>query len=163
MYAVVRAGGRQYKVTPGESFSVEKIEGKPGSKIDLSEVLMVGGDKTVVGAPTVAGAKVSVVIVDQYRGKKIFVFKKKRRNNYDKQRGHRSELTRLFVEAIVSPAGNATTDKKPVVVNRDADKATKKVAKAAAAGVETKGAAKTAAPKKAPAKKTTTTKAKAKK
>ena len=100
MYAVVKASGRQYRVVPGQSFSVEKIEGKPGSTLDLTDVLMVGGDKTLLGEPLVSGAKVTVVIEQQYRGPKILIFKKKRRHKYRNMRGHRSELTRLFVSAI---------------------------------------------------------------
>src|SRR5687768_13003265 len=106
MYAVVKTSGRQYRVIPGQSFSVEKLEGEPGSTLDLTEVLMIGGDQTVIGSPFVSGAKVTVVVEEQYRGPKILVFKKKRRHKYRKMRGHRSELTRLFVSAITSPAGS---------------------------------------------------------
>ena len=86
MYAVVKTSGRQYRVSPGDSFSVEKLEGKTWipRTFDIEEVLMIGGDKAVLGTPFVKGAKVTVVVEHQYRGPKILVFKKKRRNNYKK-------------------------------------------------------------------------------
>ena len=96
-YAVVKTSGRQYRVSPGDSFSVEKLEGNPGSKIQIKEVLMVGGSQTLVGTPFVSGATVTCIVEEQFRGPKILVFKKKRRHKYRKMRGHRSELTRLFV------------------------------------------------------------------
>jgi len=119
MYAVVKTSGRQFKVTPGTSFSVEKLEGKPGSTLELTDVLMVGGDQVVIGNPFVAGAKVLVVIEEQYRGRKVMVFKKKRRNNYRKMRGHRSELTKLFVSEISSSLGSAKAETKPHVLLAD--------------------------------------------
>src|SRR5262245_16822896 len=141
MYAVVKTSGRQYRVTPGESFSVEKLEGKPGSSIDLKEVLMVGGDKTLIGSPFVNGAVVTVVVEEQYRGQKVLVFKKRRRQKYRKIRGHRSELTRLFVSEISSPAGNAKAQTKPHVLDPEREKKVverKKIAAASAEGGATK-------------------------
>src|SRR4051812_13572695 len=99
-YAVVKTSGRQYRVSPGDSFSVEKLEGAPGSKIQIKEVLMLGGAQTLLGTPYVTGATVTCVVEEQYRGTKILVFKKKRRHKYRNMRGHRSELTRLFVSEI---------------------------------------------------------------
>ncbi|MCC6276935.1 MAG: 50S ribosomal protein L21 [Oligoflexia bacterium] len=113
IYAVVKAGGRQYRVVPGQTFSVEKIEGAPGSSVELNEVLMVGGDAPVVGSPLVSGAKIKAVVESQYRGTKVLVFKKKRRHKYRKMKGHRSELTRLFVAEIVSPKGSYKADNEP--------------------------------------------------
>ena len=97
MYAVVKTSGRQYRVAPGDSFTVEKLVGETGSTFDLVEVLMVGGDNMLIGNPTVSGAKVSVIIEQHLRGPKILIVKKKRRNKYRRKNGHRSELTRLFV------------------------------------------------------------------
>lgn len=125
MYAVLKVSGRQYRVSPGDSFEVEKIEGEPSSTIDLTEVLMVGGDQTLIGSPTVSGAKVTVVVESQHRGQKVLVFKKKRRNNYKKMQGHRSELTRLFVSEISSPLGTVSAETKPHVI--DAAHAAKKL------------------------------------
>lgn len=112
-YAVIKASGRQYRVSPGDTLSVEKIEGKAGDTIEIKDVLMIGGEKLLVGAPLVSGASVSLVIEQQYRGEKVLVFKKKRRHKYRKMRGHRSELTRLFVSAITSPSGSFKADSKP--------------------------------------------------
>jgi large subunit ribosomal protein L21 len=117
MYAVLKVSGRQYRVSPGDSFEVEKIVGAPASTLDLTEVLMVGGEKTLIGSPTVAGAKVTVVVESQHRGPKVLVFKKKRRNNYKKMQGHRSELTRLFVSEISSPLGTVAAENKPHVLD----------------------------------------------
>lgn len=118
-YAVVKASGRQYRVSPGDSLSVEKVVGQPGDTYEVKDVLMVGGEKLLIGQPTIAGAKVSFVIERQYRGEKILIFKKKRRHKYRKMRGHRSELTRLFVSEIASPAGTYKADTKPNVVTEE--------------------------------------------
>jgi large subunit ribosomal protein L21 len=163
MYAVIKTSGRQYRVSPGDRFSVEKLEGAPGSTIDLKEVLMVGGDQTVLGNPLVSGAKVTVVVEHQYRGPKILVFKKKRRHKYRKMRGHRSELTRLFVSEITTPSGVVKADTKPHVmdVEREARSVERKEkAKALKAAAHVEGAEmsadsteeKKAAPKKGVAK-----------
>lgn len=168
-YAVVKASGRQYRVSPGDSLSVEKIDGQPGDVIQL-EVLMIGGEKTLIGAPVVAGAKVSAVIERQYRGEKILVFKKKRRHKYRRMRGHRSEQTRLFVSEIASPAGTFKAETKPNVITAEAREAKKAsvAEKKQAAPVAKKASAAPAkkksksAKKKAGAKKTVK-KAKAKK
>lgn len=172
MYAVIKTSGRQYRVAPGDSFSVEKLEGAPGTTLDLTEVLMVGGDKLVLGNPFVSGAKVTVVVEEQYRGPKILVFKKKRRHKYRNMRGHRSELTRLFVSEISGPAGSAKAEGKPHVLaplaERMAKNPEKKAAKVKAApaeGAERKavapkksGGAKKAAKKTGGAKKSTKSK-----
>lgn len=165
MYAVIKTSGRQYRVSPGDSFSVEKIEGTPGSTLNLKEVLMVGGEKPLIGTPTVAGAQVTVVVEHQYRGPKILVFKKKRRHKYRRIRGHRSELTRLFVSEIVSPAGTFKAETKPHVFDANREK---KEVKASAEGGEGASKAKKASAKpkaaakkaKAPAKKATKAKSK---
>jgi large subunit ribosomal protein L21 len=117
MYAVLKVSGRQYRVSPGDSFEVEKLEGEPSASIELTEVLMVGGEKTLIGSPTVSGAKVTVIVESQHRGPKVLVFKKKRRNNYKKMQGHRSELTRLFVSEISSSLGTMTAENKPHILD----------------------------------------------
>lgn len=161
MYAVVKTSGRQFKVSPGTSFSVEKLEGKPGATLELKDVLLVGGDQVQIGNPFVAGAKVTVVIEKQYRGPKVLVFKKKRRHKYRKMRGHRSELTQLFVSEIVSPAGSAKAETKPHVIAADREKkvvekktkAERKEARQAKASVAPAKAAASKKPKTAAAKK----------
>jgi large subunit ribosomal protein L21 len=101
MYAVIRSGGKQYRVAQGEVVRLEKLAGNVGDTVTLSEVLLVGeGDSVTVGAPTVAGASVSAQIVEQDRGKKIVVGKKKRRKAYSKFRGHRQYYTAVKITAI---------------------------------------------------------------
>src|SRR6185369_9248825 len=100
MYAVIKTGGKQYKVAEGEFLKVEKLEGEVGDSIEFAEVLMVGGDKTVVGAPLVAGATVTAKIAVQGKDKKILIFKSKRRKDSRKLRGHRQFRTVLKIEKI---------------------------------------------------------------
>ncbi|HEY8368602.1 MAG TPA: 50S ribosomal protein L21 [Thermodesulfobacteriota bacterium] len=101
MYAVIRSGGKQYRVAEGEVVRLEKLPGNVGDAVTLSEVLMVGeGDAVKVGTPIVAGASVSAEIVEQDRGKKIVVGRKKRRKGYSKFRGHRQYYTAVRITAI---------------------------------------------------------------
>ncbi len=102
MFAVIKTGGKQYKVSPGDTIRVEKLPGEPGESLEISEVLLVVGEgEPVVGRPYVEGAKVKATIVEQGRSKKIIVFKKKRRKNYKKKRGHRQYYTVLRIDEIV--------------------------------------------------------------
>jgi large subunit ribosomal protein L21 len=101
MYAVVRTGGKQVRVAPGQAVRVERLPGAVGDTIELAEVLLIGGEgATRVGQPIVAGAKVVGTITAQGRGPKITIFKQKRRKNYRRKQGHRQEYTELRVEAI---------------------------------------------------------------
>ena len=101
MYAVVRTGGKQYRVGQGDLVQVERLTGQVGDKITLAEVLFVGGNgEAKIGTPTVSGVKVMAEIVDQGRAKKILVFKKKRRKGYSRQHGHRQYLTTLKIVEI---------------------------------------------------------------
>ncbi len=105
MYAIIRAGGKQYTVKPGDVLRVEKLDGELGAELELTDVLMVGGEKTFVGAPTLDQAKVTVVVTNQQRGPKVVIFKKKRRQGYRRMGGHRQWYTELFVKAITNPDG----------------------------------------------------------
>ncbi|MBP2315191.1 large subunit ribosomal protein L21 [Azospirillum soli] len=101
MFAVIRTGGKQYKVANGDVIRVEKLEAEAGASITLNDVLMVSdGGNTTVGTPTVAGAAVVAEVVAQDRGPKIIVFKKKRRQNYRRKNGHRQDLTVLRITGI---------------------------------------------------------------
>ncbi|PLX93131.1 MAG: 50S ribosomal protein L21 [Desulfuromonas sp.] len=100
MYAVIKTGGKQYKVSEGDLLKVEKVEGAVGETIELDQVLMVGGAEVKLGTPLVPGAKVKAQIVAQEKDKKILVFKSKRRKGYRKKNGHRQPITRLKVAAI---------------------------------------------------------------
>lgn len=105
MFAVIRTGGKQYKVANGDVIRVEKLEGDAGASITLDDVLMVSdGGSTTVGSPTVAGASVTAEVVAQDRGPKIIVFKKKRRQNYRRKNGHRQDLTVLRITGISGAA-----------------------------------------------------------
>ncbi len=100
MYAVIRTGGKQYRVSQGETLRVEKLPGDVGSTITFDQVLMIGGDKVSVGKPLVAGAKVSAEITAQDRAKKIIVFKMRRRKNYRRKQGHRQYFTEVKITGI---------------------------------------------------------------
>ncbi len=101
MFAIIRTGGKQYKVEPDTYLQVEKLEADVGAKINLSEVLMIcDGDKTTVGAPLVAGAVVTAEILEQGRGDKVIIFKKRRRQNYRRKNGHRQYLTTIKITGI---------------------------------------------------------------
>jgi large subunit ribosomal protein L21 len=100
MYAVIKTGGKQYRVSEGDRIRVEKLPGSVGDALDISEVLMLGGDKVAVGTPLIDGAKVATKIVGQGRGKKVIVFKIKRRKSYRRKAGHRQPYTELQVTGI---------------------------------------------------------------
>ena len=100
MYAVIKTGGKQYKVSAGDVLKVEKLDGAVGDTIELNEVLMVGGEEVKIGTPLLPDAKVVAQIVEQGKDKKILVFKSKRRKNTRKKYGHRQPLTRLKITDI---------------------------------------------------------------
>lgn len=101
MFAVVKTGGKQYKVASGDVIKVEKLDAEAGATVEIDQVLMVGDDaKTTVGAPLVAGASVAFEVLDQRKGPKITIFKKKRRKNHRRTRGHRQAITVLRVTDI---------------------------------------------------------------
>ncbi len=101
MYAVVRTGGKQFRVEPGEAVRVEKLEGSVGDSIELSEVLLVGAeDGAKIGTPLIAGAKVVGTITAQGRGPKLTIFKMKRRKGYRRKAGHRQSYTEIRVDKI---------------------------------------------------------------
>src|SRR5579863_1835244 len=101
MFAIVKTGGKQYRVGPGDQIVVERIEGDVGAEVALDQVLAISdGELNALGTPTVANASVRAKIVQQPRGTKVIVFKKKRRKNYRRKRGHRQELTVLRIEGI---------------------------------------------------------------
>jgi large subunit ribosomal protein L21 len=100
-YAIIRTGGKQYRVAPGEVVRIERLAGEVGAAIEFTEVLLTGGEGAVrIGTPLVEGVKVSGEIVGQERDRKIRIFKKKRRKNYRRRRGHRQSITAVRVTAI---------------------------------------------------------------
>ena len=102
MFAVIRTGGKQYRVAPNDIIEIERIAGEPGDIIELGEVLLLGGDSPKTGSPTIAGALVAAEVMEQTRGDKIIVFKKKRRKNYRRKKGHRQDLTLLRITEILT-------------------------------------------------------------
>ncbi|NOY93307.1 MAG: 50S ribosomal protein L21 [Deltaproteobacteria bacterium] len=100
MYAVIKTGGKQYRVSEGDKLRVEKLAGDVGSEIVFDDVLMLGGDAVAIGKPTVAGALVKAEIVAQDRAKKIIVFKMRRRKRYQRKYGHRQPYTELRITGI---------------------------------------------------------------
>jgi large subunit ribosomal protein L21 len=106
MFAVIRTGGKQYKVAKDDVISVEKLAGEPGATIELGEVLMIGeGAEVAAGTPLIAGASVAATVVEQTRAPKIIVFKKKRRHNYRRKKGHRQQQTVLRIAEIRGAGG----------------------------------------------------------
>ena len=101
MYAVIKTGGKQYRVAPQDIIEIEKLTGEPGTTVEFSEVLMVAGEgEPRFGAPTVDGAKVTAEVVRQGRGEKVIIFKKRRRHTFRRKKGHRQELTTVRITAI---------------------------------------------------------------
>ncbi|MBN1283440.1 MAG: 50S ribosomal protein L21 [Proteobacteria bacterium] len=101
MYAVIKTGGKQYKVTEGANLKVEKLDGEAGAALMLDEVLFIGGNGTPkIGRPLLSGASVEATIVRQARDKKVLVYKKKRRKGYEKKVGHRQPYTELKITKI---------------------------------------------------------------
>ena len=136
MYAVVKTGGKQYRVAKDDKILVERLDGEAGSAVQLENVMMlVDGDKVTVGTPQIAGASVAAEVVEQTRGPKIIIFRRKRRKNHRRTQGHRQDLTLLKITDILADG------KKPA--------AKKAEAKPAAAKAEAKPAAKKATAKKA--------------
>jgi len=158
MFAVIRTGGKQYRVAPNDIIEVEKIAGQPGDIVELAEVLLLGGDKgPQTGSPTISGALVAAEVIEQRRGDKIVVFKKKRRSTYRRKNGHRQELTALRITEILT-GGKKPSKAPPKPEAKRAEKApkAKTESKQAAKKAEAKPAAKKPAAKaeqKAPARK----------
>jgi large subunit ribosomal protein L21 len=100
MYAVIVTGGKQVRVTEGQEIYVEKLDVEAGETYTFTDVLMLGGEKTIIGTPNVEGAKVVAKVLKQGRGPKIIVFKYKVRKNYRRKQGHRQSYTKLVIESI---------------------------------------------------------------
>jgi large subunit ribosomal protein L21 len=151
MFAVIKTGGKQYRVVADDTLKVEKVAGEPGDIIQFGEVLVVGGDSVTLGLPTVEGASVAAEVLSQSRGPKVIAFKKRRRKNSRRKRGHRQEFTLLRVTEILTDGAKPTVTARPkperkpkpaVAASEDGDdteesaapkaKAAKKPAKAAA-------------------------------
>ena len=158
MFAVIKTGGRQYRVVPDDVLEITKIAGDVGTIVQLGEVLVVGGDTPVLGVPTVAGASVAAEVLDHKRGPKVIAFKKRRRKNSRRKRGYRDEITVLRITEILTDNAKPTVGPRPkkekvaAAPSAEGDDAAPKAKKAATRKPAAKAAAKPAA-KKAPAKK----------
>lgn len=119
MYAIIRTGGKQYKVQPGDVLRVEKLDADLGTEVQLTEVLAIGGDKMIVGEPTVKDARVTVVVTNQKKAPRVIIFKKKRRQGYRRLTGHRQPYTEVFVKAISGPGGTVTAQEKAKVYDAE--------------------------------------------
>jgi large subunit ribosomal protein L21 len=113
MFAVFKTGGKQYRVAAEDVLKVDKVKGEPGEIVEFGEVLAVGGDGVTVGTPTVAGATVAAEVLDQARGPKIIAFKKRRRKNSRRKRGHRQEFTLVRITEILTEGKKANKTPPP--------------------------------------------------
>ena len=157
MFAVIKTGGRQYRVVPNDVLEIGKIAGEVGTIVQLGEVLLLGGDTPVLGMPTVAGASVAAEVLDHKRGAKVIAFKKRRRKNSRRKRGYRDELTVLRITEILADNAKPSIGPRPkkekiVAAPTEEGDDAPAAKKAPAKKTSTKAAAKPAA-KKAPAKK----------
>ena len=156
MFAVIKTGGKQYKVASGDILRIEKVTGNAGDTVQFNEILMVGGDKPVVGAPAVAGAAVQAEILEQGKGPKVINYvKRRRKHSSQRKRGHRQQITVLRVTDILAKGGEksgvaAALNGAGFIPGVEPVKkpAAKKPAAKAAPKTEAKPAAKKAAPKK---------------
>ena len=108
MFAVIKTGGKQYRVVAEDILQVDRVDAEPGSVIEFGEVLVVGGDSPVLGAPTVAGATVAAEVLDHVRGPKVIAFKKRRRKNSRRRRGFRAEFTLVRITEILTDGQKPT-------------------------------------------------------
>ena len=113
MFAVIKTGGRQYRVVPEDVLEIGKIAGDVGTIVQLDNVLVLGGDKPVLGTPTVAGATVAAEVLDHKRGPKVIAFKKRRRKNSKRKRGYRDEITVLRITEILADGKKPTVGPRP--------------------------------------------------
>jgi large subunit ribosomal protein L21 len=144
MFAVIKTGGKQYRVVANDEFTIERIPGEAGDAVSFSEVLMVG---TSIGAPFVAGASVAAEIVEQTRGPKVISFKKRRRQNSKRTRGHRQDLTLIRIGEILTD-GKAASEKAPATAGAAAPSAADASPAVAATDSPSDVSAETAAAKK---------------
>ena len=113
MFAVIKTGGRQYRVVPDDVLEITKIDGDVGTIVQLGEVLVVGGDTPVLGVPTVQGASVAAELLQHKRGPKVIAFKKRRRKNSRRKRGYRDELSVIRVTEILTDGAKPTVGPRP--------------------------------------------------
>ena len=113
MFAVFKTGGKQYRVAAEDVLKIDKVKGEPGEIVEFGEVLVVGGESVTLGAPTVDGATVAAEVLQQARGAKIIAFKKRRRKNSRRKRGHRQEFTLIRITEILTGGKKASQTPRP--------------------------------------------------
>ena len=113
MFAVIKAGGKQYRVTEDQLLKVEGVKGEPGTIVQIGDVLMLGGDTPQLGSPMISGASVAAEVVAQSRGAKVIAFKKRRRKNSRRKRGHRQDFTLIRITEILTNGAKPTKGPKP--------------------------------------------------
>ena len=113
MFAVIKAGGKQYRVAEDQVLKVEGIKGEPGTIVQLGDVIMLGGDTPQIGSPMISGASVAAEILEQGRGAKVIAFKKRRRKNSRRKRGHRQEFVLIRISEILTDGAKPTKGPKP--------------------------------------------------
>jgi len=113
MFAVFKTGGKQYRVAADDVLQIDKVQGEPGQIVAFGEVLVVGGEAVMLGKPTVAGATVAAEVLDQARGPKIIAFKKRRRKNSRRKRGHRQEFTLIRITEILTDGKKPNMEAEP--------------------------------------------------
>ena len=133
MFAVIKTGGKQYRVVAEDVLRVDRLEAEPGTVVEFSEVLVVGGDHTMLGTPTVAGATVGAEVLDHVRGPKVIAFKKRRRKNSRRKRGHRQEFSLVRITEILTE-GRKPSQNPPPRPRRQAAPKTETSAEAASTG-----------------------------
>ena len=116
-YAVIKTGGKQYKVKAGEILKIEKLQdSKPSSKVELNEILAYGDDKTIeIGAPTISGAKVEAELIENSKNRTVLIFKKRRRHNSRRKNGHRQEFSKIRINKIYSKDGSVLSEAEKAV------------------------------------------------
>ena len=116
-YAVIKTGGKQYKVKAGEILKIEKLQdSKPSSKVEFNEILAYGDDKTIeIGAPTISGAKVEAELIENSKNRTVLIFKKRRRHNSRRKNGHRQEFSRIRINKIYSKDGSVLSEAEKAV------------------------------------------------
>ncbi len=159
MFAVIKAGGKQYRVAAEDVIRIDRIDGEPGSVVEFGEVLMLGGDKIQVGAPTISGACVAGEVLQHTRGDKVIAFKKRRRKNSRRKRGYRHDFSVIRITEILtdgqkpSKTAKPRPERKPKPIVAAGDAEAKAAPKAAKSGAKDKAAKGKAPAKKAAAKK----------
>ena len=150
MFAVIKTGGKQYRVAPDDLLQVARLNGEPGQIIQISDVLVVGGETPVLGSPAVAGASVAAEVLEHGRGPKVIAFKKRRRKNSRRKRGHRQEYTLLRITEILTDGQQPSLTAKPrrARAARPADEAAPQTEAAASTSTAEPGETATAEAKK---------------